>query len=34
MFRKFTILIVLSVFALGAWAQNTSPTPAKPADKS
>jgi hypothetical protein len=34
MFGKSTILIVLSVFTLGAWAQNTSPTPAKPADKS
>lgn len=33
---RFVILLLLSasVFALGAWAQNTSPTPAKPADKS
>jgi hypothetical protein len=28
--KLITIVILLSVFALGAWAQNTSPTPAKP----
>jgi hypothetical protein len=34
MFRKLiTVMIALSVFALGAWAQNTSPTPAKSTDK-
>jgi hypothetical protein len=35
MFRRrlITVMIALFVFALGAWAQNTSPTAAKPADE-
>jgi hypothetical protein len=31
--KLITIMIALSVFAPGVWAQNTSPTPAKPADE-
>jgi hypothetical protein len=32
--KLLTVMIVLFVFALGAWAQNTSPTPTKPTYKS
>ena len=32
--KAISTIIVAVVFALGTWAQNTSPTPAKPTDKS
>jgi hypothetical protein len=31
--KLITVMIVLSAFAPGVWAQSTSPTPAKPADE-
>jgi hypothetical protein len=32
--KAISTMLVAGVFALGTWAQNTSPTPAKPTDKS